>query len=147
MITCTRRLEADIAHRVLNHESKCAHLHGHRYVFEITAVLPTVSGLDPIGRVIDFSVLKEKVGGWIDREWDHNTLVYENDIAMICAFNALQRHSGNRDPFLTEFNPTAENIADHLLRVVCPRVLADTGVTVTKVKVYETPNGIAEATL
>ena len=34
MITCTRRIEFDAAHRILNHESKCKMLHGHRYVVE-----------------------------------------------------------------------------------------------------------------
>ncbi len=36
MITCTRRIEFDAAHRILNHESKCKMLHGHRYAIEAT---------------------------------------------------------------------------------------------------------------
>ena len=33
----TRKLEFDAGHRVMNHESKCATCHGHRYVLEVTA--------------------------------------------------------------------------------------------------------------
>ena len=32
----TRRLEFDAGHRIPDHKSQCRHLHGHRYVIEIT---------------------------------------------------------------------------------------------------------------
>ena len=32
----TRRLEFDAGHRIPDHRSQCRHLHGHRYVLEIT---------------------------------------------------------------------------------------------------------------
>ena len=38
--TCTRRIEFDAAHRVMEHESKCRHLHGHRYAIEATFAQP-----------------------------------------------------------------------------------------------------------
>lgn len=139
--TCTRRLEFDAGHRVMNHESKCATLHGHRYVVEVTA---EAFALDSIGRVIDFSVLKEKVGGWIDEKWDHTTLVCEEDLLVASALVGLPSYKG---PFICPFNPTAENMAEYLLHHVCPLVLADTGVRVTRVRLYETPNCYAEAVL
>jgi 6-pyruvoyltetrahydropterin/6-carboxytetrahydropterin synthase len=49
--------------------------------------------------------------------------------------------------YLLAGNPTAENLADHLLRVVGPDILAGTGVRLVKVTLHETENGIAEATL
>ena len=61
--TCTRKLEFDAAHRVMEHESKCRHLHGHRYVAEVTVA---TSELDGLGRVLDFGLLKTELGGWID---------------------------------------------------------------------------------
>ena len=78
--TCTRKIEFDSAHRVMKHESKCRHLHGHRYVAEITAA---ADGLDDLGRVIDFSVLKSVVGGWVDDAWDHGTLANDADHDLI----------------------------------------------------------------
>lgn len=140
MITCTRRLEFDYGHRVFKHESKCAHIHGHRGVVEVTAL---AKDLDSIGRIIDFSVLKEKVGGWIDTNWDHNFLVYSKDEETINALNSI---SDNRKIFICDFNPTAENMAQYLLYNVCPIVLKDTGVIVTSIVLHETPNGRAEAT-
>lgn len=141
MITCTRVLEFDYGHRVYKHESKCAHPHGHRGRVEITA---EADQLDHLGRVVDFSVLKQKVGTWIDENWDHNFLVNRADKGMIDALNSLD---DCRKPWICNWNPTAENMANYLLVEVCPNVLKGTGVRVVRVKLFETPNGIAEACL
>lgn len=140
-ITITRKLEFDAGHRVMNHESKCATLHGHRYVVELTA---TAESLDSIGRIIDFSVLKERIGGWIDANWDHTCLIFKEDRVVINALKFLPQH---KPVFETDFNPTAENMAEYLLNTVCPEKLKDTGVQVTKVTLWETPNCKAEASL
>lgn len=134
--TCTRRLEFDAAHRVLRHESKCAHLHGHRYVVEITC---EAHALDDVGRVIDFGVVKQVVGGWIDDVWDHGTLVNEEDAALLdwCRQNDQKRYVFNCEP-------TAENIAADLLEVAHKR-LHGYGIVVQRVRVYETPNCSADA--
>lgn len=141
MITCTRRLEFDFAHRVLNHESKCKNWHGHRGIVEITAVAPE---LDSVGRIIDFSVLKSFIGKWIDENWDHNALIFKDDVESIKAFKII---SDIKEPFICDWNPTAENICNYLLKTVCPNLLISSGVKVIKVKFWETPNGMAEATL
>lgn len=139
-VKITRVLEFDAAHRVVNHESKCATLHGHRYKVEIVA---EAEQLDAIGRIIDFSVLKAKIGTWIDTNWDHNSILYEKDIQVIQALSNIPR---NKEPYITKWNPTAENMADFLLRL-CPELLQNTGVSVTKVIIWETPNCRAEASL
>lgn len=141
MTTCTRLIKSDTGHRVLGHEGKCRHLHGHEYNFEITAA---ADSLDSIGRVIDFSVIKERVGGWIDNNWDHNMLLYSKDES---AIKAMELVEDGRPPFIADWNPTAENIADYVLREVCPLVLQGTGVVVTQVKVWETQNCFATAVL
>jgi 6-pyruvoyltetrahydropterin/6-carboxytetrahydropterin synthase len=141
MVKVTRRLEFDAEHRVYGHESKCQTVHEHRYVVLIEAAAPQ---LDSIGRVIDFSVLKEKIGSWIDEAWDHTFLVWENDEEVRRALHTLPRA---KDPFVAPWNPTAENMAEWLLHTKCPELLKGTGVTVTKVTVYETPNCSAEASL
>lgn len=141
MITITRRLEFDAGHRVMNHESKCATLHGHRYVIEIEATSPE---LDSIGRVIDFSVLKQKIAPWLDEKWDHNVILFKDDAETIAALSSIPR---KKDPFISDFNPTAENMASYLLKEICPSLLSGTGVTVTKIRVHETPNCFAEASL
>lgn len=141
MVTCTRILKCDAAHRVLGHENKCGHIHGHEYVFEVTA---RAAGLDGLGRVVDFSVIKARVGTWIDENWDHNAILFDQDESAIHAIHGIK---GNRQPFIADWNPTAENMAQYLLSVVCPLVLESTGVEVSRVRVYETQNCFAEASL
>lgn len=136
-----RKIQFCSGHRVLNHESKCANAHGHNYVAWFYA---EAASLDGVGRVIDFSVLKEKIGDWIDKFWDHTFIIYEKDFELIQISHHLQK---NKDVFISKFNPTAENMADYLLNVVCPMVLNGSGVIVTKVELYETENCKVEVSL
>ncbi|CCB85501.1 MULTISPECIES: 6-pyruvoyl trahydropterin synthase family protein [Parachlamydia] len=140
-VKCTRKIHFCAGHRVMNHENKCATAHGHNYYVHLTAEAPQ---LDSLGRVIDFSVLKEKVGGWIDEHWDHTFLVCEHDKELIQALRSLPR---KKEPFICPFNPTAEEIAIYLLREVSPKVLAGSNVMITKVVVHETDNCYAEVSL
>lgn len=137
MITCTRRLEFDAAHRVMRHESKCRNLHGHRYAVEVTVTAPELDGL---GRVVDFGVIKERLGEWIDREWDHQTILWEEDKAL---GTAIEAETGQKIAYLP-MNPTVENLAKYLLETVCPALFAPP-LVVTGVKIWETPNCSAEA--
>ncbi len=127
-------------HRIPRHESKCAAYHGHRYAAEITCVADT---LDDRGRVIDFGVVKERVGGWIDAHWDHTAILMEGDpdpaIAALAASNAAH----GRPVYWMPVPPTAENIAA-ALAAKAQELLADTGVRVVRLRVWETPNGSAE---
>jgi 6-pyruvoyltetrahydropterin/6-carboxytetrahydropterin synthase len=129
-----RKIHFCSGHRVLNHESKCANLHGHNYVLWVYA---EADSLDRVGRVIDFSVLKDKIGSWIDRFWDHTTLIYKKDWKLVAVKVFLEK---NKPVFVCDFNPTAENMAQFLLDIVCPAVLTGTGVRVTKIELYETEN-------
>lgn len=138
-VTCTRRLTFESGHRVFGHEGKCSALHGHSYIAEVEASAEQ----DSLGRVIDFSVLKEKIGGWTDEHWDHGFLIWFKDVEASCALAVLKGQKVYRMPT----NPTAENIAIHLLEDICPMVLRGTGVTVVSVKITETGNCFAEARL
>ena len=141
MMTITRRLEWDAAHRVLRHESKCSTLHGHRYAALLTVSAPE---LDPCGRVIDFGVVRERVGTWIDANWDHTTLVNRADENLLL-FCDRDHIAGKRSPYVFEGEPTAENIAATLL-AIARALLEGTGVRVDAVTVYETPNCSATVT-
>lgn len=122
----------------MEHEGKCAVPHGHNYEVHVYA---EADQLDPLGRVIDFSVLKEKIGSWIDSHWDHCFLVFEKDRELI---DALVKVSGEKAVFICPFNPTAENIALYLLKKVCPEQLQETGVRVTRIVLHETQNCYVE---
>ena len=142
MFFCSRRLEWDAMHRIPLHESKCKAFHGHRYAAEVTCV---AEQLDHLGRVIDFSVIKERVGSWIDDKWDHTAILMRGDddpaVAVLAASNAAH----GRPVYWLDVHPTAENIAAELGRVA-GELLADTGVRVVKIRLWETPNAWVEWT-
>jgi 6-pyruvoyltetrahydropterin/6-carboxytetrahydropterin synthase len=137
-ISCTRRIEFDAAHRVMLHESKCKHLHGHRYVIEATF---EADALDDVGRVVDFGVIKERLGGWVDHYWDHTTILHEADAPL---GQSITQHIA-QEIFYLPTNPTAENLAAYVLEVVCPMLFEDTPIRCTHIRLYETPNCYADA--
>lgn len=133
-------------HRVVGHENKCRHLHGHNYRVHFECV---AEQLDSIGRVLDFSVIKEKLCMWIEDNWDHKFLAWEEDPVMDRASDAMAREFhvtgdiGEEDFFngslvFVPFNPTAENMAEYLVKTIGPQQLAGTGVTLYKVTIEET---------
>ena len=136
-----RRIQFCAGHRVLGHEGKCAHLHGHNYVAFFHA---EGDGLDRVGRVIGFGLLKEKLGGWVDEHWDHGFIFYEEDGEVAEIF---RKQLPNHKRFALPCNPTAENMARYLLEVVGPRQLQGTGVRLVKVVLWETENCFAEVSL
>ncbi|CAB4144938.1 COG0720 6-pyruvoyl-tetrahydropterin synthase [uncultured Caudovirales phage] len=142
MITATRRIQFCSGHRVFGHEGHCRNMHGHNYVAFLTAAANSRE-LDGVGRVVDFSVLKERVGGWIDEKWDHGFIAWVGDAEAVEAVRSV----GGSKLFQLPNNPTAENMADYLLRWVGPLVLAGSGVELVKVVLWETENCHAEVTL
>lgn len=139
MIECVRRITFCAAHRLYKHESKCAFLHGHNYVAFIHA--QAEGELDLVGRVIDFGTLKQKFGGWIDASWDHGVILFAEDGE---AINLIKRVPSWK-LYILPYNPTAENMARYLLEEVAPILMRGEAVAITKVVVWETENGYAEA--
>lgn len=126
----TRKIEFDAGHRLVGHESKCRNLHGHRYVAEIEV---GAEDLDEVGRVIDFGVVKQLVGGWVDEHWDHGMLINVEDKELV----ELCRKSGWKHYVMCS-EPTAENlVVDLFARAVRELPLY---VKVLSVRLYETPN-------
>lgn len=137
--TCTRRIQFCAGHRVLGHENKCARVHGHNYVVLIEAA----GALDAIGRVIDFSVLKDLCGGWIEREWDHKFLVFSEDKDLVTILGAGATQEGL---VIVPFNPTAEKMAEFLrFRFQSLLDLAGSEVDIKSVTLWETENCFAKS--
>lgn len=137
-------------HRVVGHENKCRHLHGHngRVHFHCEAD-PNMEPLDKIGRVIDFGEIKSRLCMWIEDNWDHKFLAWENDPVMLRTVAALDDSSRGGEVceellilehsiVWTPFNPTAENMAEYLVRVIGPQQLEGTGIVLVEVKIEET---------
>lgn len=130
----TRSLEFDAGHRLLNHEGPCRFLHGHRYKAEITLAS---KDRDEIGRVLDFGVIKERIGGWINENWDHNTLLHTDD-----PLAQWPEEYFGRKLFLTNENPTVEVMAEILYGIVLIKIpgIGSGNIKCTRVRLYETPN-------
>ena len=176
-----RTHEICAGHRVVGHESKCRHLHGHNYVFHFhvapkmkTVAVATgkarhVEGqgfkqtyrdmtvndrtkLDDVGRVIDFSVVKSTLCEWLEKNWDHKFLHWEKDELMtgLAVLVKQQNQFGNDIVFAEDakhfshslvslpFNPTAENLAAHMVDVVGPMLLDPYGVELVQCVIEET---------
>src|SRR3954447_14420157 len=121
----TRKHEIHCGHRVCGHEGKCRNLHGHAYVIHFTC---EADSLDDLGRVIDFGVIKSLLCQWLEDTWDHRMLIWEED-PMLDALRGI-------DPSViaVPFNPTAENIAAHLVTKIGLDLLAGTLVRLVRVQ-------------
>jgi 6-pyruvoyltetrahydropterin/6-carboxytetrahydropterin synthase len=130
-ISAQRYHDFSCGHRVHGHESKCANLHGHNYRAHFCVEQYSGNKLDAIGRVVDFSVIKTALCDWLEQEWDHRFLLWVDD-PMLSALREL-----DRTVVAVPFNPTAENMADHLLHVIGPMRLP-IGLILTEVRIDET---------
>ena len=130
IITAERYHDFSYGHRVYQHESKCAHLHGHNGRITFTIEAPS---LDDVGRVMDFGDIKKYLCTWLEDNWDHKFLVWHEDPWL--------RVLSELDPVgvvSTPFNPTAENMGLYLLNTIGPDVLKHSSGTLIKVQVEET---------
>jgi len=117
-------------HRVVGHENKCAHIHGHNYRIHFKVRAEKV---DSIGRVLDFSVIKSKLCQWLEDNWDHKFLIYEQDPLLPELEKIVPQ-----DLVVLPFNPTAENMAEHLVNEVAPLQLLGTRCQLVRCIVEET---------
>lgn len=113
-ITAIRYHDISAGHRVFGHEGACKNLHGHNYRIHFTIS----GGLDHLGRVVDFSVIKSGLCAWLDANWDHRFLVWIDDPL------APELQAIDETVVLVTFNPTAEALASFLLNEVGPRLLS-----------------------
>lgn len=132
-----QRFEFDSGHRVLGHQGKCRHLHGHRYNAEVGI---SAYQLDGLSMVVDFSEVKKRIGTWIDEQWDHNTILNRQD--PLCGADVRMVALVGRVPYLMpKGNPTAENLAMELFGQAVR--LLETHyhhLRVEEVVIWETPN-------
>lgn len=140
----TRRLEFDAGHRIPNHASLCRHLHGHRYAIEVTVEGPLVADPDSPeqGMVTDFSRVKAIAQDLVG-DWDHAFLVYAGDRLVRDFLDGLP---GHRTVVFAQ-PPTAEHLAEVAFAKLSEAYAAEYGerLTLTRVRLYETPNCWADA--
>ncbi len=129
--TITVDLEFSIGHRLMEYEGRCSSLHGHNYL--LTFVI--AGTLDHRGMVIDFGPLKRQLKALLD-PFDH---------AMVLRHDDPVRFSLMEDPttrlVLLSANPTAENLAALLFRIVGDGL--EGRQTLLEVRVRETRDSLA----
>ena len=126
----------DSAHFLAGYDGKCANIHGHcwRIEAEFLGGKLTADGQER-GMLMDFSVIKKAVRGLAD-SFDH-TLIFEEGSLRETTLQALKEEGFSLTP--VPFRPTAENFAKCFFEM-----LADDGLPVTVVRVYETQDNCAE---
>jgi len=125
----------DSAHFLAGYNGKCANIHGHHWVIEVSAYSEDVqqSG-EKRGMIIDFGDLKREIRALAD-SFDH-VLIYEKDSLKPATVNAL-----NEEGFRmieVGYRPTAENFAKEFFDI-----LTSKGLPIKSVAVYETPDNCA----
>jgi 6-pyruvoyltetrahydropterin/6-carboxytetrahydropterin synthase len=146
MTTITREHEICMGHRVYGHESKCSNLHGHNYVFHFT--IKPKECLDSVGRVVDFSEVKSVLCEWLETNWDHKTILWEDDPIVTDFENmALYENADVPGVIYVPFNPTAENIANYFLNTIANELTADKDWYLYSLKLQETAKCSATVTL
>lgn len=141
-VTTTRRYEWDMAHRLPYHDGKCRRLHGHRYVAEIDVTGQLITGqVSSAGMVLDFGVLDKAINKAIGY-WDHRTMLWSQDPLLDIMASDLAQRLDTLGVFTVPFIPTAENIAREVVRLLAK---LPQGHHASRVRIYETPKGWAEA--
>lgn len=133
MITANRYHDISCGHRVAGHENKCSHLHGHNYRIHFFVEPYPDQDLDRVGRVLDFSVIKSQLCIWLEENWDHKMLLWEDDPFIDDLMDVV-----GDDIVAVPFNPTAENMAKFLVEHIGPHFLSESPVRLRKVIVEET---------
>ncbi|MBE6877366.1 MAG: 6-carboxytetrahydropterin synthase QueD [Ruminococcus sp.] len=126
----------DSAHFLSGYDGKCANLHGHHWILEVSIQGEALqeSGQQR-GMLLDFGDLKKAVRNLAD-SFDH-ALIYEENTLKPRTIAAL--HEENFRLIPVPFRPTAENFAEYFFNV-----LKEQRLPVSRVTVYETPDNCAE---
>ncbi len=141
----TRKLEFDAGHRISTHNSQCRHLHGHRYVLEITLLgdIITDQGVAEQGMVMDFSEVKRIAKSVLVDKWDHAFLVYSGDARVVQFLQSLEDHK----TIVLDAQPTAENLVLIAFDILDEAYQDTYGnhLQLEQVRLFETPNCWADA--
>ena len=122
MVTRIRRwVETDTGHRVPKHKSKCRHMHGHRYRWEVEleGEVVTQIGVSEEGMLMDFADVSEILNKHIHDVVDHAFIVYEGDEEATAALSVM---GDEHRTIVVPFVPTAENLAKWAYEQVEPHI-------------------------
>lgn len=137
----TRYHDFSCAHRAVGDPGHCSNIHGHNYRvhFEVQGEP------NDLGRVVDFYDLKMTVINWIEENWDHKLLLWNQDplVAEWISGDFPQTWAQvlGQSIVYVHFNTSTENMAKHLAELTerSLRLRLNTNqITVTEVRIEET---------
>lgn len=142
MMSVTREVQFDAAHRVPLHGGKCRNLHGHRYrvALTLTGAVDELAG-EASGMVVDFGAIKTFLAVRVHDRWDHGLIVAASDKPLRTMLTTNSEADGWRVDVLP-CTPTAENLAA-IIAADAIEWFAASPVTVSEVIVWETPTSSA----
>ena len=129
MYSVTKIVDFCYGHRILGHEGKCGHPHGHNGRIEIEVA---ATELNDLGMVVDFADVKRIVATWVEAHLDHRMILQNSD-------PLLEWLNEQEEPVhVLDCPPTAENIA----RVIF-EAARDAGLPIRSVRLWA-PDAVIE---
>ncbi len=126
--------KAEVAHRLASSYSKrCQSFHGHSYTFEVVLSSPRMNTDEML---MDFGKVKAKINNFMD-SFDHSMVLYNEDPFTPAMIDIMDK--GKMRYMIVPYNPTAERMAEHIVRVAL-----EVGLPISSCKVNETLTGQAE---
>jgi len=129
-----KKFTVPIGHRLSKHKGRCKNIHGHNFTILVGLKKNVLNDND---MVMDFSELKKIVNEIID-EWDHCTLLNEEDSDLIETFSDMRC-------IAFPFDPTAERLSRVLFETISQRLTMP--IQIDYVTMYENENSKATYSL
>lgn len=129
MFAITKEVYFCYGHRLMGHQGKCRHLHGHSVKASITVA---ADQLNSQGMVCDFADISAVASAYIEQELDHNLLLHRDDPLVPMLATANERF------LLLNEHPTAE----YLAKLIYDQVKIQ-GLRVQSVALWETASAYA----
>lgn len=128
------------AHRLPKQPGHCRYLHGHNY--KVTITLAQAYPMEELydGMVVDFQEIERGICRWIDHQWGHALLYWDQDTEIVDLI-ARSSFTGSMVERRYSFSeqPTAEVLACYLAENALAATLADIPCEIAAVTVEEEP--------
>ena len=135
--TCTIKIEFDAAKRLMDFTGPCNHLHGYHHIIEAQFAAKGRTG----NIVMDFAEIEKILGNWIVQNWDHNVILNAKDKALGSSISTIT----NQNVFYLKQDPSAEALAEYVLKTVCPSLFKKHKVKCISIRLYDAPSRWVES--
>lgn len=154
MYTIRKKFKVEYAHVLDSAYSKACSdtIHGHSGVIE---VFFQSKNLNDDGMVIDFGLIKEKIGNYIS-SFDHSLIISKKMNENLFTNKLIKLIHFNKNLKIVDYNPTAENMAKDIFQTIKKILKPESEIKesksdivkmytcLSKVRFHETDTGYAE---